>query len=114
MKHVYMVEYKADKDISLSKVEAEIKTDLTEGVRRAELIAEPVYTKETVIEDKKEVEITVDNKESVAAEIVKALDKVTDYRVKVHECRHDEAVNTPCGNWQAVAEKGKLLEVKQI
>ena len=79
-------------------------------MRRAEIKVTPEYHKEIV--DKQEIE--VDNKEAVKTEILKALDSVSDYTVKMHECRHDEGVNTPCGNWQAVAEKGKLLEVKQI
>jgi len=66
------------------------------------------------MEDKKEVEITVDNKEAVKTEILKALGAVENYKVQVHECRHDEGVNIPCGNWQAVAEKGKVEEVKEI
>ncbi len=116
MKLVYDIRYTNAKDISLSAVadEVETKTELTDGIRRAEIKVTPEYHTEKKIEDKKEVEVTVDNKEAVKTEILKALGRVPNYTVKVHECRHDEGVNTPCGNWQTVAEKGKVEEVKEV
>ena len=112
MKLVYDIRYTNSKDISLSAVaeEVETKTELTDGVRRAEIKVTPEYHKEIV--DKQEVE--VDNKEAVKTEILKALDTVENYKVQVHECRHDEGVNTPCGGWQAVAEKGKVTEAEEL
>jgi len=115
MKLVYDVKYTNSKAISLSSVtaDAEVKADLTDGIRRAEITVAPEYHTETKIEDKKEVEFEVDNKDIVTAEIVKLLDTVSDYKVSVHECRHEEGINTPCGQWQVVAEKGKL-EAEEI
>ncbi len=80
--------------------------------RRQEISVTPEYHKEQITdsETKEQYEVDVDNREEVAAEIVKSLGKIANYQVKVHCCHHDEKINRPCTPWQVVAEKGEIPE----
>jgi len=116
MKLVYEVKYKATKDVTFAAVDCEKKTAevVSDNLRRAEIKVEPEYRTEKVMDNelKKEVDITIDNREELADEIVKALGKTANYQVSVHECHHESGINRPCGPWCVVAEKGILPDTE--
>ncbi len=123
MKFVYDVKYATSeaksptKEIAIDAGEnAEVLPSVTgETYRRAEVRLTPVYHKEQVYSEelKQSIDVDVDNRAEVTAEIVKSLGKVANYQVKVHTCYHDEPINRPCGGWCVVAEKGKIKESEE-